>query len=579
MDAYSHYCEEIANLLVEGNPPGTPDERIGYLATEELASRMSSPHPATTAKRRSLQYTESPLRFVKTSDAGEEPAGEDEEVIHVDHPTFALPVERNTPGSNASFEESEEVPILAADELALHPETRYMTPAIELDRERIGSGYEITPTHSRPHSRSNSIHSVPPLVARNANDRDMTGTPLEGVKEYEPLFPEDEEKIPLTKRRSSNRDEDREPRHQFRSKDVWEDAPDSHLHETVVDTPQVPEFSVPEAEHEPKEIFDSDEQARKDKAPLPEESLAIPTSEKSYFNKDVMAEMNRPSLRHRFPSQDVWEEAPESHMHTTEVENEPKDTPSIPARPIRPVRSIDGATSPSEAKKAPSIPDRPKPQVPIRPSKESSTSSTEEPPPLTRSTSKEKPPVPARPVGSKIAALRGALDLESRLQAGPQGVPKQEKEPEPEPEEEKAPLADARKGRARGPARRKPGASPSAAAEPVDVRPKVSFVSAVTIWHVDEDGVLSIGSKKTSHAVPATTTTTTTTTVEKIVQTGQQDIELPPAEGSSEPEKATIYLGGRASEKGSVVVTGGEEHVGTDDGLSNIEKTTPFSSS
>ena len=46
-------------------------------------------------------------------------------------------------------------------------------------------------------------------------------------------------------------------------------------------------------------------------------------------------------------------------------------------------------------------------------------------------------------------------DLDSRLKLGPQG-PKPQEKAEPEVEEEKAPLADARKGRAKGPARRKP---------------------------------------------------------------------------------------------------------------------------
>jgi hypothetical protein len=516
---------------------------------------------------------------MKSSEVGNEAAEneEEEEVIHVDQPTFALPEEGNTPGACLSGEEAEDIPILAADELALHPETRYMTPAIELDRERHSGGYEITPTHSRPNSRSNSVHhAVPPLVARNISDRDVASTPLENVQEYEPLFPEDEEKVRLSKRPSSIRDDDREPRHQFRSKDVWEDAPDSHLHETIVETPQVPEFSVPEAEHEPKEIFetDDDEQARKDKLQSAEESVVKSVNEKSLFNKDIMTEVNRPNLRHRFPSQDIWEDAPESHMHTAEIEVEPKDTPVVPTRPSR---LREETTASADAKKAPSIPDRPKPQVPARPSKESSVSSTDETTSLSRSISKEKPPVPARPVGSKIAALKGALDLESRLQAGPQAVLKQqEKETEEEPEE-KAPLADARKGRARGPARRKPGASPNAAGEPANVRPKVSFVSAVTVWHVDENGVLSIGSKKTTPAAPAAPAAPST--ADKTIQTGQQDIEMPNAPGETEPEKATIYLGGRAPEKGTVVVKGGEEHLGVEDGLGGIEKIGPISPS
>jgi hypothetical protein len=72
-------------------------------------------------------------------------------------------------------------------------------------------------------------------------------------------------------------------------------------------------------------------------------------------------------------------------------------------------------------------------------------------------------------MGSKIAALQGGFmsDLNNRLKLGPQ-APKKEEEVKDEPaeEKEKAPLVDARKGRARGPQRRAPAksASPSPAA-------------------------------------------------------------------------------------------------------------------
>jgi Altered inheritance of mitochondria protein 21 len=527
-----------------------------------------SPRPASAAKQLSAQHTESPLRKMKSAEPTDDAEGTDEEIIHVDQPNFALPVEGNTPGSTLGSQDEEEHPILAADELALHPETRYMTPAIELDRERRNSQvYDITPLQSRPHSRSNSVqHQVPPQIPRDAKDRDMTGTPLEDVQEYEPLFPEDEDKQAIKKRRTSSKDDHRGARHQFRSKDVWEDAPDSHLHETVVATPQLPEFSVPEAEHEPKEIFENaeDEEARKARLPSPEDTAVKSLKPQHMYNKDIQSEMSRPAVRHRFPSQDIWEDTPDSLLHTAEVDAEPKESPVVPGRPTRP----QAGTSPPETKKAPIIPDRPKPTIPARPSKESSVSSHEEAPPLTRSISKEKPPVPSRPAGSKIAALKGAFmtTLESRLQAGPQGPPKQaEKEVEEKPEQE-APLADARKGRARGPARRKPAASPSAIVE--ESRPKVSFVSAVTIWQIDEDGVLSVGSKG-GVSVPLQTKT-----AEKDVQTGQTDIEIPKASSETEPEKATVYLGGRAPEKGTVVVKDGEELLGNEDGLGSIEKTT-----
>lgn len=80
---------------------------------------------------------------------------------------------------------------------------------------------------------------------------------------------------------------------------------------------------------------------------------------------------------------------------------------------------------------------------------------------------KVKPAVPARPGGSKIAALQAGFmsDLNNRLKLGPQVPQKPTSSAEEEKvEEDKAPLADARKARAKGPARRKPAGSPGRSA-------------------------------------------------------------------------------------------------------------------
>ena len=217
---------------------------------------------------------------------------------------------------------------------------------------------------------------------------------------------------------------------------------------------------------------------------------------------------------------------------TRETEGAPEVSgahPQIPHRPLRnrvmsphepshlsevyTAESTDGTkeTSPIEARKGPMIPDRPKPQVPPRPAKSSSkdsaegetspTSSTMEqgttksgfasPPPVT----KTKPSVPARPAGSKIAALQAGFmsDLNNRLKLGPQAPPKVEEPALEEKEEEKAPLSDARKGRARGPARRKPAASPGATAEPMKaVTSAFSMIEPFTVWTIADDGVLDV---------------------------------------------------------------------------------------
>jgi hypothetical protein len=210
---------------------------------------------------------------------------------------------------------------------------------------------------------------------------------------------------------------------------------------------------------------------------------------------------------------------------------------------------------------------------------------------------KAKPPVPARPAGGKIAALKAGFmsDLNNRLQLGPQAVPKSQ-EKEVEEEKEKAPLVDARKSRAKGPARRKPGVSPAASAASEEAL-KLAFASVRSIWEMDDCGYVTVGGGATKSAetqtatspseqpdLPAAVSEVKSAPVlemaDKNSQTGQQDIEIQNAPG--EPiEKRTVYLGGRASEPGTVVVKDGEEHVGSSDGLGGIEKTIhakPFTS-
>lgn len=203
-----------------------------------------------------------------------------------------------------------------------------------------------------------------------------------------------------------------------------------------------------------------------------------------------------------------------------------------------------------------------------------------------------KPPVPARPTGSKIAALQAGFmnDLNKKLGLGPV-APKKE-EVAPEAEEEKAPLADARKGRAKGPQRRKPGVAPAPAEEEKKVSKPRFAISTMTIWEVDESGELNMGGNRTEAKVeppaavpvlesipapesaPAPTETANaeptapSTSEDMAVQTGQLDIKIGDEEGK------TIFLGGRAPEPGSVVVDAdGTQHVGAPDSLGGIEKT------
>ena len=217
--------------------------------------------------------------------------------------------------------------------------------------------------------------------------------------------------------------------------------------------------------------------------------------------------------------------------------------PHVPARPARRLHQVSPANitsslpktstesvpidprqvSPSESRKAPTVPERPKPQIPARPPR-SGLRDTSETTPLSKTTSassigsggakdesqgvtsppppsKPKPVLPSRPVGSKIASLKAGFlsDLDKRLQLGPQAPKAPEKAPAagPETEGEKAPLTDARKGRARGPPRRKPGA-PSVAAAAVEeegqVKPNRSnwvIEEPWTVWQTEDDGSIN----------------------------------------------------------------------------------------
>jgi hypothetical protein len=150
----------------------------------------------------------------------------------------------------------------------------------------------------------------------------------------------------------------------------------------------------------------------------------------------------------------------------------------------------------------------------VRPSKPSQSSS-EKVPVTERAVEndipqqKAKPPVPARPAGSKIAALQAGFlqDLNSKLGLGPQAPkvkePEEEKEPEPA-----QPLSDARKGRAKGPQRRKPAASPAPAAtvtaEVAVPRAKLEIAPVTAIWGFGEDGALDVPAARVAAQIQRT---------------------------------------------------------------------------
>ncbi|KAI1500886.1 altered inheritance of mitochondria protein 21 [Biscogniauxia marginata] len=510
---------------------GTPSEQVGYQAADEYTSRMSSPQPPSTVPKD--EGHTSPLKSGSTEPdntlGGSAAAGQDDGVIHVDEPGRKGYVkfgdEESAEGQGAHG--SKFHPVLASDEVAKDASPYGLEPAVAPPPERHGSAYEMEEPKSRPTSRPASIYSPPPPEVRSA--------PLEDVEEYEPLFPEDEKS---SKEQAIQAKKLEERRQRFPSRDIWEDAPNS-VHTTAeVSTPeptqaqsksQAPVLDVPPRDGEtPAQAF-----ARRQEE-LAEKEATNPDSFLNRQQKPTWAEHQahvaqaippRPNMARRFPSRDVWEDTPDSLQFTTtvstpqsteeaqaeEAANSPVEGPAAahkPTIPVRPKKQGSGDDSTSK----PSVPERPKPQILIRPAKPASESKEPEP------GAKQKPPVPVRPMGGKIAALQAGFmsDLNNRLRLGPQ-APKKEEPPAEEAHEEKpkAPLSDARKGRARGPQRRAPTKTSSqstetSAAPPAfsnNSKPILTFSMTRTLWSIDEEGTMTVdnfGPEASSEEEPKT---------------------------------------------------------------------------
>ncbi|KAI9887314.1 MAG: hypothetical protein M1823_000830 [Watsoniomyces obsoletus] len=321
-------------------------------------------------------------------------------------------------------------------------------------------------------------------------------------------------------------------RQRFPSRDIWEDTPASLQLQTIVSTPQMDE---PQSARDPLEAFVDDgrastaEGANKAVQPSGEAEQGSTGASSSTGKPEVPAIPPRPAkTKGASGSETTAQPAVPPRPGRRIPDGGPAtagksaaDDTTTNASPISAQTSFDSvgekvkteqrsssSTSTSE-RKAPAIPERAKPQVPARPARvvagEGSTSKND------ATTAKPKPAVPARPNGSKIAALKAGFmsDLDKRLQMGPPGIKPAEKtedhQPEQEIEKEKAPLSDARKGRARGPARRKPAASPSSdAIADADSKPetetsvKFQVSKPIMIWQMTPDGNVELTGR--SHA-------------------------------------------------------------------------------
>ncbi|KAI2628236.1 hypothetical protein GGS21DRAFT_248590 [Xylaria nigripes] len=455
---------------------GTPSEQAAFQASDEYYSRISTPQPPSGDPIG--EPVKLPLRTGSSALEGEK----ESDVIHVDE------AEQNSGLAKHANDETRQDhgasnegawPILAADEVAKDPRSR---------------------PSSRPSSRPTSIY--------NSHSLDIQYTPLEDVEEYEPLFPEDdkgEQKPNIVAEKS------KACKQRFPSQDVWEDAPNSVYSTAEVLTPEPADASpnpidMPVRDIEtPAHVFarKQEELAEKESA-TPDGFLnrkqrpEIRVEQQSQLAKDLL---KRPGMPLRFPSQDIWEDTPDSLQFTTTVSH-PQSADSSPVdevakslvatkKPVVPVRLPKKQGSGDDVTSKPVVPNRPKPQVPARPAKIAAELKPSE------GAVKQKPVVPARPVGSKIAALQAGFmsDLNNRLRLGPQAPKKEVPKAEEEVEEKNAPapLVDARKGRARGPQRRAPTVNPNAGAGTENTvppptsngRPALSFSTTRTLWMSD----------------------------------------------------------------------------------------------
>ncbi|KAK4902768.1 hypothetical protein LTR27_000707 [Elasticomyces elasticus] len=595
---------------------GIPTHDIAYQATQEFTSRNTTPQPSPlpiseTKKRSSGTQApvESPLRKASfpfgngraRSDKAVE--SEDDDVIHVgpsarrgskttgggpaDNTIDLGPTGGNTEEAGGWFvERGEGTPILASDELMKRPSSAFMQPAVNPEDHSVDdSNYESDDVYtsrrnslrpnSRPSSRPNSVHGnwhggpLHRFISHDEHHGSGLGTPLEEIEEYEPLFPEEEDEEGQPKKVAKKRPGLAE--HHFPSQDVWEDTPSSLQYQAYVHTPEPEAQATSEqtnpVDANPAKVFETPEQEEARKTENPADMTSdSKTFSKPHFKPGVMDDLNngRPGMQRRFPSQDIWEDTPDSATFTTtvsspqmdEARSPPEDRPttaampgshedetsrsttgftqvarpSVPSRPERKsklAQEIKPDSDPREKevpdlgstkeqvpdRTKPMIPERPKPSVPARPTRGSNSDSAEGAPlskPMSAASAgsgvandtvtsppaqKVKPAVPARPAGSKIAALQSGFmnDLNNRLKLGPQGPPPKVKEPETEDlDTPKEALTDARKSRAKGPARRKPAASPSAAGFSSS---DFSFSTPTTLWHIDENDELNVAAE------------------------------------------------------------------------------------
>ncbi|KAL5627315.1 hypothetical protein BROUX41_003468 [Berkeleyomyces rouxiae] len=473
----------------DAGPSCGPTEDIAHEVHEEFVSHASPEH----SRAQSPETTRNHRISMVGSDG-----------VHVDRITL----DHST--------EAEAMPILASDQIVKEPTSHHnSTPAIEVEH----------------HSRSDELKSQVSLESSSSTPFSAGSIPeIHEEKVYEPLFSDNASEV---KKSSPGSDSVHAHRQKFPSKDIWEDAPSSAYYTAEVNTPVEKEGeelaqtekvegdkeNEDEVEYEePPQPVKTEASSVKSKEP-PNPALAFaklqeklaedeaksrestPIHSQTFLPRGVgmqpkspgFAAMTpdhfRPTSTSRFPSRDIWEDTPDSHMMSTTVDSDQEaalqeaeeiespvvdsktDLPVMPARP--------------NGSKPPAV-DRSKPKPPVADKPKSAISE------------KPKPVIPARPnvarpVGGKIAALQSGFmsDLNRRLQIGPQAPKKEEPSAiaaEEAPAVEKVPLTDARKGRARGPQRRAPAKAAVPAIKEEEAQVTFSISRPQLFWSIGGSG-------------------------------------------------------------------------------------------
>ncbi|KAF8462946.1 altered inheritance of mitochondria protein 21 [Kalaharituber pfeilii] len=460
---YSLSSDDLNQIVAQTATPisgitGVPEEELGYLASEEYAKKIGSATPRE-------ELTESEANKFGSS-LSREGSTSPEISIHVEprahqrsgsHPygrhnfgrfsqsQASLAAETPNVVDNANIPEEDAIrdehyhgtPILASDEIHKRGTSTPMVPAVSpplLPRRTTSRPASRAP--SRPASRG--AHREPPATAEpeGTPDAQISFTPLAQVEEHEPLFPDDEEEKHTALREGLEKAfagragpaASRNSR-KFPSNDIWEDAPpSSHLHATVTSPPPgLSPLGLSEVASGGQPAKAGEEQDEES------DRLGVPNRHKRSQSppQEAPPKPERPSVlsktasgKQRFPSKDIWEEAPDSAQLTATVSPTPvsEEDPPSPVAATSPLQLSSPSTEePSTTTTAPleestsaerssthaTLDSAAKPEIPPRPASPERNQKW--------APTGAVPIIPARP-GSRVTNTPSKLDTQDQIE-------------------------------------------------------------------------------------------------------------------------------------------------------------------